>query len=75
MIKTLTSYKKARITDTFWATIVKPFILERDKNKCQKCGTNILLEVHSISRKHIDADDLVTLCRVCHVKLHRKAKT
>ena len=48
-------------------------IIQRDGNKCQKCGSNKYLIVH-----HIDGDNtnnefmnLITLCNKCHLDLHR----
>jgi hypothetical protein len=52
--------------------------LERDNFKCQKCGSTRLICVHHIdgtgrgSKIHNnDLDNLVTLCRNCHIKIHR----
>lgn len=53
-------------------------VLERDGWKCRKCGATRLLVVHHLDntgRKSPSRDNspsrLITLCRACHVKLHR----
>ncbi len=51
---------------------------ERDRHTCQRCGSSKQLVVHHLKpRAHGKAndavstiDDLVTLCRSCHVKVH-----
>ena len=69
------SYEKAGITGAFWETIVKPFIFARDKYACCSCGIATCdLEVHSKSGKHIDANDLITLCKNCHYKVHGRKR-
>lgn len=56
-------------------------ILERDGNKCVKCGETKRLHVHHLSyTKGRDAweypnDNLVTLCGECHVKEHEEVYT
>ena len=55
-------------------------ILERDGNKCVKCGETKRLHVHHLSyTKGRDAweypnDNLVTLCRGCHRAEHPKSR-
>lgn len=48
--------------------------LKLDGYRCQMCGTGMHLEVHHINydnlRKDAEIDDLVTLCRACHAKVH-----
>lgn len=55
---------------------IKRIVLERDNHTCQQCGAVEMLLVY-----HIDSDkqnsglgNLITLCRSCHTKLHRKAE-
>lgn len=51
-------------------------ILDRDSNKCVKCGSTKILQAHHI--KYIEnrypweyeLQELVTLCKVCHKKEH-----
>ena len=74
MKRIIPSYEKMGLTSTFWSTIVKPFILNRDEYACRKCGTHIKLEIHSKSGKHIDANDLITLCIDCHYKVHGRKR-
>jgi len=51
-------------------------ILERDRWRCQFCGSLIALEVHHMkfrSELGDDAEDnLITLCRSCHQKVHQR---
>jgi len=72
MVRNKSSYEKHGITNAFWETIVKPFIFERDGYCCRKCGSGFKLEIHSKSKKHIDASDLITLCNLCHKEEHKK---
>ena len=50
--------------------------LERDGWRCQRCGEPGRLEVHH--RRKVadggtdDLDNLVTLCRGCHLRAHRR---
>jgi len=49
-------------------------ILQRDRWRCQSCGSTTKLEVHHISaRSKLDDDkeeNLITLCRTCHQAAH-----
>ncbi len=51
-------------------------ILRRDNWKCQFCGTMTNLEIHHREfRSHSGADaeeNLITLCTVCHARMHRR---
>jgi 5-methylcytosine-specific restriction endonuclease McrA len=48
--------------------------LKLDGYRCQMCGSGTNVQVHHISydnlRKDAEIDDLVTLCRACHAKVH-----
>ena len=50
-------------------------ILRRDGWRCQSCGAMSHLEVHHQTfRSHAgtdSADNLITLCAVCHAREHR----
>ncbi len=50
--------------------------LKRDKFVCQMCGSGINPHVHHVSYDHVgteqELDDLVTLCKECHSKVHIK---
>jgi hypothetical protein len=47
--------------------LIRPQVLERDKNRCVKCGLALDLEVHHIDGyTHNEMGDLVTLCSFCH---------
>lgn len=51
--------------------IVRREVRKRDKNACRLCGgTGILLDVHHIDHnpKNDDLDNLLLLCRTCHVR-------
>lgn len=56
-------------------------VLERDGHKCRSCGSAENLVVHHEKRRtlgirtdgHSQLDDLTTLCRSCHINLHRSA--
>ena len=54
---------------------LKRTVLERDGWKCQSCGRREQLEVHhQVRRSQLGPDEvrnLITLCSVCHRKLHR----
>jgi 5-methylcytosine-specific restriction endonuclease McrA len=49
-------------------------VLERDKNRCAKCGTNYNLILHHIRSRFGDGEDtmdnLIVLCRTCHYQMH-----
>lgn len=47
-------------------------VKERDGFKCTKCGSIEYLIVHHIdmNKKNSSLNNLITLCRVCHGKLH-----
>ena len=53
--------------------------LEKDNHTCQDCGAIELLVVHHIHKRDRNRrdyestiDDLLTLCRKCHIKLHHE---
>ena len=56
--------------------IVRRKRLQIDGYKCQMCGTGKNLQVHHISYEHLgqekEIDDLVTLCKECHQKVHEE---
>lgn len=46
---------------------IRPQILERDENRCVKCGSTQSLEVHHIDGyKNNEPEFLATLCYLCH---------
>lgn len=57
-------------------------VLERDKYSCRICGTKEKLVIHHLdsteNRKKMNAnnslENLLTLCRGCHSKLHAEMK-
>lgn len=57
----------------------RELVLERDDYKCTECGSTNKLIVHhkdgngrGSKIKNNELDNLVTLCRSCHVNVHRK---
>jgi 5-methylcytosine-specific restriction endonuclease McrA len=59
----------------------RKYILKRDKFKCTMCGSKEKLVVHHKDKngrnkakkeKNNKAKNLVTVCRSCHINLHRK---
>jgi hypothetical protein len=59
---------------------VRDLVIERDKNTCQRCGKILNrshLIIHHISSfknksKRTDLNNLIALCRECHVFVHSK---
>jgi len=51
-------------------------VLERDRWRCQHCGSLADLQVHHLKSRSRLGDDaehnLVTLCALCHEALHQK---
>ena len=55
-------------------------ILERDNYTCQRCGSKKLICIHhidktgrSVQNNHNNKlENLITLCRKCHINIHRK---
>ena len=49
-------------------------VLERDRWRCQVCGSTAGLEVHHTTHRGRLGDDseqnLITLCQTCHCKVH-----
>lgn len=59
-------------------SILRKYILNRDRNCCQLCYNNLKLQIHHIfptskdsSAKFIlDPKTIITLCQACHLKAH-----
>ena len=50
-------------------------VLKRDNHRCTECDAQINLHVHHKTYKRLgneNLDDLITLCYICHMKLHDK---
>lgn len=51
-------------------------VLQRDRWRCQRCGTASPLQVHHIQSRGRQGDDgeenLITLCATCHQDAHRR---
>ena len=53
----------------------RALVLSRDNNQCQHCGSTEFLHVHHLSYKNFKdepLEDLVTLCKYCHARVHNK---
>lgn len=52
-------------------------VLERDRWKCQGCGSSVNLQVHHLRYRgrlgSDELDNLISLCMDCHDNEHRKA--
>jgi len=63
----------------YWRNIYikwRKTILERDNNKCQICGISANIIHHIKDRKNYPEllmanDNVITLCRSCHIKIHK----
>ena len=60
---------------TYWQA-VRLLVLKRDNKQCQNCGALENLCVHHLSYEHEGSeldylDDLTTLCRSCHARVHQ----
>jgi len=57
--------------ELFWNTYVTPVVLNRDENTCVKCGNPAELVHHNSYDPDITINDLASLCKKCHQRLHR----
>ena len=68
------SRRHAGMGGRFWA-LRRERVLRRDGRRCFECGKAGRLEVHHVV--HLsdggtnDEENLVTLCRDCHIRAHR----
>jgi len=64
---------------SWWWTIVRDAVLDRDGHRCRVCGDTDDLHVHHILPRHCGGADspvnLVTLCADCHMVAHRNRRT
>lgn len=79
----MTSEKKPTLTNAWdyqkyinskWWREKRMERLKLDGFKCQLCGSGMNLNVHHINYENLgkeNIDDIVTLCRSCHAKVHR----
>ncbi len=59
------SPRRGRLENAFKS--VRTSIVERDGNRCVKCGSSLSLEVHHIEGyRHNEPELLITLCYLCH---------
>ena len=58
--------------ERFFSQYVSPVVMNRDENRCVKCGaTENLLIHHNSYDDDISIYDMATLCKHCHQRLHR----
>jgi hypothetical protein len=62
-----------------WTKTLKRSIRERDNYVCQECSglqEDVAHDVHHIDydKKNCNPDNLVTLCRSCHIKTNKNRK-
>jgi hypothetical protein len=53
----------------------RALVLKRDGFICQECFSRPASQVHHLSYKHLGdepLDDLLSLCRICHQRIHRE---
>jgi 5-methylcytosine-specific restriction endonuclease McrA len=80
-LRNLTPEQRAERADRLRFSGLRAATLDRDGHVCRECGTDQSLIVHHVnrreSRNEIDRestlDVLITLCRRCHIKIHREA--
>lgn len=69
----------SQVYGSFWWPIVRDAVLERDRSRCQMCGSTDRLEVHHIMLRHCGGADhpynLVVLCAACHDRIHHNQIT
>lgn len=63
----------------YWE-LVREKVIKRDSNKCRKCNSTYILQVHHKTyehhfREHLHLKDLILLCKNCHEKEHNIIKT
>lgn len=65
-----------------WTITLKESIRERDNYECQRCGISQeklgqALAIHHIdwNKKNMNPQNLISLCRSCHTKIHRSSNT
>jgi hypothetical protein len=76
--KTFDTLNKNTRTGSYFNHI-RPLILKRDKYQCKKCGSFNYIIVHHIiplekGGTH-DPNNLITLCRKCHIKFHKEIES
>jgi 5-methylcytosine-specific restriction endonuclease McrA len=66
---------RLRLDSTSYRVICKK-VFARDGWRCQNCGSSSNLQIHHIIRRsslgHDSEQNLITLCKNCHEKIHRK---
>ena len=59
-----------------WTEDLKRAIRKKDKYTCQVCGKEPAIDVHHIdyNKKNCNSNNLITLCRSCHMKTNHNRK-
>ncbi len=50
-------------------------ILLRDENKCRWCGERDNLQIHHLNHEKSTVEQLITLCKPCHTRIHLIERT
>ena len=60
-------------SQTFYLTVVRKVIFERDNNACQRCGIRKHLLIHHLDNndRNNNLTNLIVVCTPCHLDLHR----
>ena len=68
------TYSEAKYRSKSYFGGLRDKALNRDKKVCRICGSPIKLIIHHLDgvRTHNVLDNLITLCRVCHPKVHNR---
>jgi 5-methylcytosine-specific restriction endonuclease McrA len=72
--RTFHSYYESYILSYEWKTL-RQKVLRRDGYRCTKCNSKKKLHVHHKTYKRLfneHLEDLVTLCKHCHEKVHEQ---
>ena len=69
-----------RVPWSIWDRFRRLKVFKRDKWRCTRCGKAGRLEAHHVIPLHeggeyLDPSNIVTMCRTCHVRHHRRQPT
>ncbi len=84
LIKFLAEGKSERFYYLYiWRNKVKPKVLARDRNECQRCkrkgkyskaeAIHHIIELEEDPTKALNTDNLISLCKACHNELHNRS--
>jgi 5-methylcytosine-specific restriction endonuclease McrA len=75
MVKHYINSHYQRYLRSFNWRMIRQQVLFRDHYQCCDCHSRLNLQVHHLTYAHLyheQLDDLITLCRRCHRKRHKK---